>query len=377
MTTRRGRTPWWFRQSGSTGCGGRNPCTGSDCRDRCRRRPGRSRSWSRQASPIASVVVVSLMAPVCRPRRRLVLKECDTGSGEIRLASDGSSRGRNRASSGRARRLSTSTTSGTSLRSSWPMRRELLDDHLGSAGRGDVHRAGAALSVGQSVDHQHRVRCHRAGPPAIRAAPHRPRLRRRRPLPSRLLSSVRVLSGVQAHRPPSADRRGARPSDRPSWRGDRGDRRPVGAGRDAGGVLDRRTGRTLDATASLLAEVVTEVARNREITRVAQVAALAQLSVRSLQRAFSEYVGAGPKWVVQRCRLQDAAARAAAAETVDWAGLADRARLRRPGPSDPGLHRDHRAVAGGVRPAGPRHLSRRIRADSVRRVGMVVRTRVR
>jgi AraC-like DNA-binding protein len=77
-----------------------------------------------------------------------------------------------------------------------------------------------------------------------------------------------------------------------------------------------------DATASLLAEVVTEVARNRDITRVAQVAALAQLSVRSLQRAFSEYVGAGPKWVVQRCRLQDAAARAAA-ETVDWAGLAD------------------------------------------------------
>lgn len=78
-----------------------------------------------------------------------------------------------------------------------------------------------------------------------------------------------------------------------------------------------------DATASLLADVVAEVARNREITRVGQVAALAQLSVRSLQRAFSDYVGAGPKWVVQRCRLQDAAARAAAAEAVDWAGLAN------------------------------------------------------
>jgi AraC-like DNA-binding protein len=78
-----------------------------------------------------------------------------------------------------------------------------------------------------------------------------------------------------------------------------------------------------DASASMLADVVTELARNREITRVAQVAALAHLSVRSLQRAFSDYVGAGPKWVVQRCRLQDAAARAAAAETVDWAALAD------------------------------------------------------
>jgi transcriptional regulator GlxA family with amidase domain len=62
---------------------------------------------------------------------------------------------------------------------------------------------------------------------------------------------------------------------------------------------------------------------------------LAQMSVRNLQRAFADYVGAGPKWVIQRCRLQDAAARAAAAESVDWSslavelGFADQAHLTR------------------------------------------------
>jgi AraC-like DNA-binding protein len=65
------------------------------------------------------------------------------------------------------------------------------------------------------------------------------------------------------------------------------------------------------------------------------VAALAQMSVRNLQRAFADYVGAGPKWVIQRCQLQDAAAHAAAAESVDWSnlavelGFADQAHLTR------------------------------------------------
>jgi AraC-like DNA-binding protein len=77
-----------------------------------------------------------------------------------------------------------------------------------------------------------------------------------------------------------------------------------------------------DETAFLLAEVVSHIASDHSITRVSQVAALAQMSVRNLQRSFADYVGAGPKWVIQRCRLQDAAARAAAAESVDWSDLA-------------------------------------------------------
>jgi transcriptional regulator GlxA family with amidase domain len=71
------------------------------------------------------------------------------------------------------------------------------------------------------------------------------------------------------------------------------------------------------------ADLVALIGGDRAITRVAQVAKLAELTVRSLQRIFADYVGAGPKWVIQRCRLQDAAAYVAAAEAVDWASLAD------------------------------------------------------
>jgi AraC-like DNA-binding protein len=76
-----------------------------------------------------------------------------------------------------------------------------------------------------------------------------------------------------------------------------------------------------DATAQRLAELVETIAGDRTITRVTQVADLAGLSIRSLQRIFADYVGAGPKWVIQRHRLQDVAARVAA-DTIDWAGLA-------------------------------------------------------
>ena len=77
-----------------------------------------------------------------------------------------------------------------------------------------------------------------------------------------------------------------------------------------------------DDTALHLAEVVETVSGDRLITRVGQLAELAQLSVRSLQRTFAEYVGAGPKWVIQRCRLHDVARRVAADEAIDWADLA-------------------------------------------------------
>jgi AraC-like DNA-binding protein len=78
-----------------------------------------------------------------------------------------------------------------------------------------------------------------------------------------------------------------------------------------------------DTMAQRVADLVAVIARNWAITRVAQVAELAELTVRSLQRVFADYVGAGPKWVIQRCRLQDAAARVAATEAIDWAGLAE------------------------------------------------------
>lgn len=90
-----------------------------------------------------------------------------------------------------------------------------------------------------------------------------------------------------------------------------------------------------DPIARRLAEVVELVAADRALTRVSQVAALTGWTARRLQRCFADYVGAGPKWVIQRCRLQDAAARAAADQPVDWAqlaaelGFADQAHLTR------------------------------------------------
>ncbi len=78
----------------------------------------------------------------------------------------------------------------------------------------------------------------------------------------------------------------------------------------------------VDPICDQLARLVDDIAHRPEITRVSQVAASAGMSVRRLQRLFDEYVGAGPKWVILRCRLQEAASRAAADDPPDWAELA-------------------------------------------------------
>lgn len=62
--------------------------------------------------------------------------------------------------------------------------------------------------------------------------------------------------------------------------------------------------------------------RCTDIVRAGQLAAHAGTSPRSLQRLFTEYVGVGPKWVIQRFRILDAAAAAHSGEPVDWATLA-------------------------------------------------------
>ncbi|WP_328527333.1 helix-turn-helix domain-containing protein [Nocardioides sp. NBC_00368] len=66
---------------------------------------------------------------------------------------------------------------------------------------------------------------------------------------------------------------------------------------------------------------VTLAEDDRSITRAEQLADHAGLSLRSLQRLFSEYVGIGPKWVVQRFRVLEVAARAHSGD-VDWAAVA-------------------------------------------------------
>ncbi len=69
-------------------------------------------------------------------------------------------------------------------------------------------------------------------------------------------------------------------------------------------------------------ELVAEAERRREIRRAEQLADVAGVSLRVLQRLFTEYVGIGPKWVIQRFRILDAAAAAHAERPVDWAALA-------------------------------------------------------
>ncbi len=56
--------------------------------------------------------------------------------------------------------------------------------------------------------------------------------------------------------------------------------------------------------------------------RVTDIAAGQGVSVRTVQRVFSEYVGVGPKWVLQRYRLHEALAQLHAGADTDWAGFA-------------------------------------------------------
>ena len=76
-----------------------------------------------------------------------------------------------------------------------------------------------------------------------------------------------------------------------------------------------------DPVAEDLRRWVTLAEDDRSITRAEQLADRAGVSLRSLQRLFSEYVGIGPKWVVQRFRVLEVAARAHSGE-VDWAAVA-------------------------------------------------------
>jgi len=69
-------------------------------------------------------------------------------------------------------------------------------------------------------------------------------------------------------------------------------------------------------------QLVQRVLQEREILTVEELAARAEMSPRSLQRLFSQYVGGSPKWVIQRYRLHELLERMHAGERLDWAQLA-------------------------------------------------------
>jgi len=78
----------------------------------------------------------------------------------------------------------------------------------------------------------------------------------------------------------------------------------------------------LDPQAVLAGRIVDNVADDRALLSVARLAERCEMSVRALQRLFGEYVGASPKWVINRYRMHEAVARVQAGQPVAWAALA-------------------------------------------------------
>lgn len=72
----------------------------------------------------------------------------------------------------------------------------------------------------------------------------------------------------------------------------------------------------------LICAVVREMLAAAPGATVAELAARHAVSPRTLQRLFRDYVGVGPKWVLKRYRMHEAAERLAAGEAEDAAALA-------------------------------------------------------
>ena len=77
-----------------------------------------------------------------------------------------------------------------------------------------------------------------------------------------------------------------------------------------------------DESLGVITRAMELVANEAHMTRVADLAGALGLTVRSLQRLFSDRVGVSPKWVLCRARLQDVAARVVVGESIDWPRLA-------------------------------------------------------
>jgi AraC-like DNA-binding protein len=85
-------------------------------------------------------------------------------------------------------------------------------------------------------------------------------------------------------------------------------------------IADRLPG--ADPGFELVCEVVADMLCSPLGAKVEEVAARHGLSARTLQRLFRTYIGLGPKWVLQRYRLHEAAERMAAGEANDLTRLA-------------------------------------------------------
>ena len=77
-----------------------------------------------------------------------------------------------------------------------------------------------------------------------------------------------------------------------------------------------------DPDVERVGEIVDIIAVDRSITTVEQVMERWQVGKRTLQRLFNEYVGVGPKWVINRYRLHEAIERLADNPPTGWTQLA-------------------------------------------------------
>ena len=84
----------------------------------------------------------------------------------------------------------------------------------------------------------------------------------------------------------------------------------------------RRCEPRIDPSVELVERLVALARSDRTIGRVEQLARAGSLSARSLHRLFERHVGLGPKWVICRARVHEAAERVATGNQVDWAALA-------------------------------------------------------
>jgi AraC-like DNA-binding protein len=75
------------------------------------------------------------------------------------------------------------------------------------------------------------------------------------------------------------------------------------------------------ASYELVLEVVRTMFEDRAVTSVAEVTRRFGVSARTLQRLFRRYVGVGPKWVLRRYRIHDAAAAIDSGQAPDLAAL--------------------------------------------------------
>lgn len=77
-----------------------------------------------------------------------------------------------------------------------------------------------------------------------------------------------------------------------------------------------------DANVARICELVASIASDRGLTSVDMLVQQSGLTKRTLQRLFNQYVGVGPKWVINRYRLHEAIAQLQAGKPLVWTELA-------------------------------------------------------